>query len=1130
VSSVDRPRASPLPGRWAVIERLFARALDLPPGERDEFLAAASSDDDELRREVRKLLAAHDAVIAQGGTGERLLEDLDAERSAALIEPPLIEPPLLPALRGALRDRYLVERLLGSGGMAEVFAARDLRHDRLVAIKIVRADSATPRLADRFEREVRLAARLQHPHIVPLYDSGLAAGHRYYVMPLVEGPTLRQRLQESERLPVDEVLRIVEEVAGALDYAHASGIVHRDIKPENVLLSGGHALVADFGIARATDFATPSTLTQDGTFVGTPAYMSPEQAAGDRIVDGRSDQYALACVAYELLTGRPPFRGATAQAVIAQHFVAAVPPLELGLGSASRALDEVMARALATEPAARFATTMEFASALRTASTRTHDTGPTTAHLGSPSAGNVPSVASPLIGRDEILADAIALVRRSDVRLVTFTGTGGTGKTRLALEVGARLSRSFEGCIWFVPLAHVSDPGLVPSSIGHVLGLHDQAAPSLLDAFAAYVGERRLLLVLDNFEQVVAAASWLCELLARVPTLKALVTSRVLLRVHGEHDLPVPPLEVPDLGASPDAHDLAAYPSVQLFTERARAVEPSFTLTEENAAAVAEICVRLDGLPLAIELAAARINLLAPRAILGRLEHRLRLLTRGARDRPERHQTLRQAIAWSYELLGEAERRLFTRLSVFAGGCTVEAAEAVCDVDGSLGIDVLDGISALLDASLLQRDARNGTHDSPRIRMLETIREFALELLARDAQAAAVRDRHRDWFLDLARRAAPNLTGPEQDTWLGTLGSEDANLRAALDRSVQLGDAETALAFGAALWRYWLVRGHLREGCECLDRVLSLPAADRLDALRADALTGAGTLAHIVCDNDAAASYLSRALELRRRLGDSAGVARALADLGWAAMKCSEFPEAKRLSHESLELSRSLDDKRLMALALSNLGWVAMNEGDYPTARGAFEQGLELRRELADRRGAAYMLLCLEWTASRSGDYTRVVSLAEEILPILRAIGDVRLYGAALAALARALLALGDARHAQSVLEGEVLPIMRKTGDRWNLSSALCLLSCVAREQGDIPRAEALAAESLDIRSAIRDRHGVAESLAALALAAHSRGDEARAQALFTESLALRRAIGDRAGIAECEHALGALATGADVS
>jgi len=1109
-----REQVSPSSERWAAVERLFTRALDLQRDQRSEFLADACGDDDALRRDVRELLASHDVVVASDGTANAFLETLDAERAARLVQTDAMPP----ALRDALGDRYVVERSIGTGGMAEVFAARDLRHDRMVAIKIVRQDRSTPALDDRFEREVRIAARLQHPHIVPLYDSGVAGGHRYYVMPLVDGPSLRLRLQSGERYAVDEVLRIVDDVAGALDYAHASGIVHRDVKPENILLSGGHAVVVDFGVARpVVEAVESSTFTGAGVAVGTPAYMSPEQAAGERALDGRSDQYALACCAYELLTGQPPFTGLTARAIIAQHFVARVPPLDLGTGAVLRALDEVMARALAKDPSARFATTTDFASALRTASTRADDAGATS------SIGAAPSVAR-LIGREDTLAAALALIGRADVRLVTFTGTGGTGKTRLALEVGEQLRDSFAGGVWFVPLAHISDSALVPSTIGHALGLHDQGNNSLLDAVAAHIGGRRLLLVLDNFEQIIAAAAWLGELVTRAPTLSILVTSRVVLRVQGEHEFVVPPLEVPDLASSAGLLDIAASPSVQLFVERARAVDPSFTLTKESAAAVAEICVRLDGLPLAIELAAARINLLAPAAIVARLEHRLRLLTRGARDLPERHQTLRGAIDWSYELLSEAERRLFGRLSVFAGGCTVEAAEAVCGSD-RLGTGVLDGIDALLDASLLQRESRVEQAGGTRVHMLETIREFALEVFARDDDLEAVRDRHRDWFLDLARSAAPKLTGTEQESWLAMLSAEHANLRAALGRTLQHGDTKSGLSLGASLWRYWLVRGHAREGADWLDQILALPGDASTDGLRATALTGAGTLAQVLSDLDASTTHLSRALEMRRQLRDGVGEARALADIGWLAWRRCEYDEARRVSHESFELSRALAEKGLMASALSNLGWVAMFEGDYPASNEALERGLALRRELADRRGVAYMLMSLEWTASRSGDCARTQALADEVLPVFRAIGDRRLYAAAFSALARASFRLGDLERAHSILESEVLPIMRQANDWWNTGVALSLLSRVMCEEGDFDRAEALAIESIDLRRAISDRHGHAESLATLAIAAVARADGARARTLFTDSLSVRRTIGDRAGIAECERELMALAS-----
>jgi predicted ATPase len=754
--------------------------------------------------------------------------------------------------------------------------------------------------------------------------------------------------------------------------------------------------------------------------------------------------------------------------------------------------------------------------------TRLQDDESGAARFGDPGASNIPRATTSLIGRDGTAADAVALLRRSDTRLVTFSGPGGTGKTRLALEVGARLRDSFEGGTWLVSLAQLTDPESVPSAIARVLQLRDQENASLLDALAGHIGGRRLLLVLDNFEQVIAAAPWLSELLVRVPTLKVLVTSRVVLRLSDEHEFPVPPLEIPELRPTAGARALETYPSVKLFADRARAAEPSFKLDANNAATVAEICARIDGLPLAIELAAARIRVMSPDAILARLGQRLHVLTGGARDLPQRHQTLRHAIGWSYELLREPERRLFIRLAVFAGGCTIDTAEAVCNVDGALGIDVLDGIAALLGASLLTLDGRDVPQPAPRLRMLETIREFALELLSHDRSAHAVRDWHRQWYLDLAHRAAPKLTGPEQESWLAMLASEHANLRVALERSRQAEDAEAMLAFGAALWRYWLVRGHLREGAAWLDRALSLPADERLDALRADALTGAAQLTQNVGDLDGAAVHLSALLALRRRLGEPSGLARALADLGWHAWRRCQYPEARRLSLECLELARARGDKRLIALALSNLGWTALYEGECQAARELFEQGLELRRELEDRRGIAFMTMALEFTARRAGDYRLAIALGEQALPIFGSVGDTRLYVATLACLAEASLALGDVSRAHAVLESEVLPIIRRSADRWSLAWVLGAFSRVLLAEDDLPRAHALATESLELRRAVQDRFGIAEAQFALALIARREGADARARELLGESLAQRREIGDRIGIAECERELAA--------
>jgi predicted ATPase/class 3 adenylate cyclase len=679
---------------------------------------------------------------------------------------------------------------------------------------------------------------------------------------------------------------------------------------------------------------------------------------------------------------------------------------------------------------------------------------------------NLPVHPTVLLGRDKELVQIRELLSRDDVRLVTLTGPGGTGKTRLSLEVAADLIDSFTDGVFFVALAPITHADLVAPTIAQPLGIRELGGRSILDGLREYLRDRRLLLVLDNFEQVLPAATVVADLLGCCPHLKILVTSRAVLHLRGEREYAVPPLALPDPTSRVSSESIEQYGAVALFVQRAREVKRDFELTVENTATIAAICLRLDGLPLAIELAAARIKLLPPDALFRRLERRLPLLSGGARDLPARHRTLRDAIAWSYDLLTEIEQRVFRRLSTFVGGFTLEAAEAVCDAEHPQLGDVLDCIGSLVDQSLL-RQWDHGPNQEPRFGMLETIREYALEHLEGSGESGTILRRHAEFFLAFAEKADRGLRTAEQGTWLARLESEHGNLRGALAWGHAQADPELALGLAGGLALFWYLHGHIAEGRSWLDGALAVSGGSA--AARGKVLAGAGQL----------------------------------------AMRHAEFDRASELLDEGLSLYRASGDAWGMGWCYSQIATVARARGHYERAATLFEESARLFRATGDTWGIAWAVGSHAIMATQLGDFRRATALLQESLEADRRIGNWLFHARGLTTLGLVEHGLGNHARAESLLN-ESLGRLRDLGDTWGVARALEGLGRVAQVRGDHGRAESLYKEGLALYRNLGHRLDMTGCLDALAGAAVSQGDLLRAGRLLGAADAIRAEIGTR--------------------
>jgi predicted ATPase len=679
----------------------------------------------------------------------------------------------------------------------------------------------------------------------------------------------------------------------------------------------------------------------------------------------------------------------------------------------------------------------------------------------------LPVPRSRLIDREQERAQAQALLQREDVGLVTLTGPGGVGKTRLALQVAADLVPQFTDSVAFISLASLRDPTLVVPTVSRALGVSQTGDDSQDERLLEYLEPRDVLLVLDNAEQLVSAAPLAAQALELAPRLKLLVTSREPLRVRNEQIVPVPPLALPNPAHLPDLEHLVQIPSVTLFVERAREARPDFALTTENAAAIVEICQRLDGLPLALELAAAVLSLLSPAALLARLERRLPLPSRGARDLPERQQTLRNTIAWSYDLLEAGEQQLFRRLSVFAGGFTLEAVEGV-GVFEAFGISspaqadegvVLEQLGQLLDKSLVQ--TQQGTAGEPRFVMLETIREYATEQLAASGEEATVQEWHAHYFLRLAEEVEPHWSNPEGDIWLEQMEREDANLRAALAWSKANQDGvEIGLRLAGALYFYWFLLGSLREGRTWLEEMLARTASSERSVARGKALLGAGLLAWAEGDYEAASPRAEEALSIVREAGDKRRIGWAEALLGFVRLSQGNAAAARPLLEESRTLFKDEGDVWYEAFQLYQLGTVVYGSGDPAAARTYYEESLRLFQEQGDVLYALLVLSALQVMASTQGDQVMARSLDQQLQPLMQ----------------------------QARNRGAVVLLLINIGDIW------------LHRWGNEQQAKVLYRESLSLwrnLQRVEQGIGIVKGLAGLAEVAATQGQAERAGRLF---------------------------------
>ncbi len=927
--------------------------------------------------------------------------------------------------------------------MGAVYRADHLFLKRPVALKVISSRYALSSDAvERFKREAATVANLKHPNIVTVFDFGLCprAG-AYLAMEYLAGRSLRDQLERSGSLPLEVLVPLALQVCSAIGAAHARGIVHRDLKPDNIFLvedaESPLVKILDFGLAKIFSASRAgAALTIEGQVLGTPPYMSPEQWLGGQI-DQRSDIYAVGCITHELVTGRPPFLADSLHGYRSLHLDSRPMPASASRPGIPPELSSAILRALAKTPSERFAAIEDFADvlvatgraigieaasipvSLRNASVislmsstqqlddRARPSAADTIVEAAPN--NLPLQMTSYVGREretELIRQLLATKR-----MVSVTGPGGMGKTRLALEVAAMVAADNPAGVWFVDLAAVADTSKVPQAVARVVGTREKVGSSVTETLIEHLGPARMLLLLDNCEHVIDETAALCELLVRsCRSIRILATSREALGIPGEHAFKLSVLDHPTDGRAINSENAAEFGAVQLFVDRALQADPSFELSDANAAAIATLCEKLEGIPLALELAAARLPVLGLDQMLVRLDDRFHLLTGERRGVGLRQQTLKTTIDWSYSLLAPSEQSLLQALSVFRGGWTLEAAEGTSDVlTDPGGMDAWRDLSRLIDKSLVVADGWGG---GVRYRMLETIRQYAYEKLTESGNLEPVRRAHLAWHTQLAEASAAEENGPRQVSCNKQLEIEHDNLRFALSTCVEYRLKQEALRLATLLGGFWEAHSHLTEGRSWLQSVLAENPDGDLH-LRARAYYWEGSLALRQGNPGAAEIALRASIDIWRATGNHGSTATALQRLGEAAEMAGDYGRAEEHYKESLAISTAVNNDHGVALATSSLGLLAMDTGDNDSARVLFHTSLDIMREIGDRRNCDPILHNLGDLAYRRGDFAEALDNLNEALAIASEVGNRRSCALTLHLQANVHVALGDVEQAR---------------------------------------------------------------------------------------------------------------------